>query len=99
MKRGLLLIWTQIWLTGVVCLVLLALYTSLGRQLIPLVETLNSDVEEVLTAQLGVPVAIESLVGDWVWFSPRIQVNNVQLGNAEQLLSSLGSGVGAPPLP
>jgi uncharacterized protein (TIGR02099 family) len=83
MKRGLHLIWTQLWLTGVVCLVLLALYTSLGRQLIPLVETLELDIEKALSEQLGVAVDIESLSGDWIWFSPRIQVNNIQLGDAE----------------
>jgi len=84
MIRGLRFIWTQLWLTGVVCLVLLALYTSLGRQLIPLVETLELDVEKVLSEQLGVVVDIESITGDWVWFSPRIQVNNIQLGDPEQ---------------
>ena len=84
MIRGLAFIWTQIWLTGVVCLVLLALYTSIGRQLIPLVETLELDVEQILSEQLGVAVDIESLTGDWVWFSPRIQVNNIQLGDPEQ---------------
>ena len=40
-------IWTQLWLTGVVCLVLLALYTSLGRQLIPLIETKKADIEQI----------------------------------------------------
>ncbi|MFT6255224.1 MAG: hypothetical protein ACJATV_001481, partial [Granulosicoccus sp.] len=63
MKRWLGLIWAQCWLTGVVCLVLLALYTSLGRQLIPLVETLELDIEKVLSKQLGVAVDIESLTG------------------------------------
>ena len=57
MIRGLRFIWTQLWLTGVVCLVLLALYTSLGRQLIPLVETLELDVEKVLSEQ---PKTIQS---------------------------------------
>lgn len=91
MKRCLHFIWSQIWLTGVVGLVLLALYTSLGRQLIPLVETLNDDIEEILSAQLGLPVTIESLEGDWIWFSPAINVNNIALGeptnqlNAERL--------------
>jgi uncharacterized protein (TIGR02099 family) len=84
MKHGLSAIWTQVWLTGVVCLVLLALYTSLGRQLIPLVETLELDIEKALSEQLGVAVDIESLSGDWVWFSPRIQVNNLQLGDIKQ---------------
>lgn len=73
-------LWTQLWLTGVVCLVLLALYTSLGRQLIPLVETLKQDVELGLTKQLGVKVELETLQGDWIWFSPRIKVNQLTIG-------------------
>lgn len=88
MKRWLYLIWTQVWLTGVVGLVLLALYTSLGRQLIPLVETLDDRVEEILSAQLGLPVAIDSLVGDWAWFSPIVKVNNIVLGESHDQLQA-----------
>ena len=62
-------IWTQLWLTGVVCLVLLALYTSLGRQLIPLIETKKADIEQALSLQLGVNVSMTALEGDWFWFS------------------------------
>ena len=80
-------LWTQIWLTGVVCLVLLALYTSLGRQLIPLVETLKTDVEIVLTEQLGVEVTLESLQGDWAWFSPRINAQQLAIGGASNQLN------------
>ncbi len=79
-------IWTQLWLTGVVCLVLLALYTSLGRQLIPLIETLKADVELGLTQQLGVEVKLESLQGDWIWFSPRIKVNQLSIGDSQNRL-------------
>jgi len=86
MKHWLHHIWTQIWLTGVVGLVLLALYTSLGRQLIPLIETLNENIEEVLSLQLGLPVSIESLEGDWVWFSPVVNVNNITLGEPHNQL-------------
>jgi uncharacterized protein (TIGR02099 family) len=86
MKRYLHFIWTQLWLTGVVGLVLLALYTSLGRQLIPLVETLNDDIEEMLSVQLGLPVTIESLEGDWIWFSPAINVNNIAIGELDNQL-------------
>ena len=80
-------LWTQVWLTGVVCLVLLALYTSLGRQLIPLVETLKTDVEIVLTEQLGVEVTLESLQGDWVWFSPRIKAHQLSIGDPSNQLN------------
>lgn len=86
MNRLVHFIWTQIWLTGVVGLVLLALYTSLGRQLIPLIETQTENVEEVLSTQLGLPVSIESLEGDWEWFSPIVNANNIFLGDAENTL-------------
>lgn len=75
--------WTQLWLTGVVCLVLLALYTSLGRQLMPLIETKKAEIEDALSLQLGVNVSMESLQGDWFWFSPRILVNQFTIGDPE----------------
>lgn len=77
-------IWTQLWLTGVVCLVLLALYTSLGRQLMPLIETKKVDIENALSAQLGINVSMETLQGDWFWFSPRILVNQFVIGDREK---------------
>mgnify|MGYP000418656749 CR=1 FL=1 len=76
-------IWTQLWLTGVVCLVLLALYTSLGRQLTPLIETYKKDIEVELTSQLGISVEIGSLEGGWNWFSPTIKVNQLVLQDSD----------------
>lgn len=76
-------IWTQLWLTGVVCLVLLALYTSLGRQLMPLIETKKDEIENALSLQLGVKVSMASLQGDWYWFSPRIIVNQFTIGEKD----------------
>ncbi len=76
-------IWTQLWLTGVVCLVLLALYTSLGRQLIPLIETKKADIEQALSLQLGVNVSMTALEGDWFWFSPTIKVNQLVIGDSK----------------
>ena len=49
-------LWTQIWITLVVAAVSLALYTSLGRQLIPLVETYTPDIEQQLSQLTGQPV-------------------------------------------
>ena len=86
MKRILHFIWAQVWLTGVVGLVLLAFYTSVGRQLIPLIETQTENIEEILSAQLGLPVTIESLEGDWLWFSPIVNANNIFLGDTKNAL-------------
>lgn len=85
MKRAMHFVWTQLGLTCVVGLVLLALYTSLGKQLIPLVETLDEKAEEVLSAQLNTPVVIGEIIGGWHWFSPQVKVNNISLGKQEQL--------------
>jgi len=72
--------WTQIWITLVVAAVTLALYTSLGRQLIPLVETYRIDLEHELTRQLGQPVSIGQLQGDWNVLSPLVRMQDVQIG-------------------
>ncbi len=80
-------IWTQLWLTGVVCLVLLALYTSLGRQFIPLIETMKLDVEQALSLQLGTEVKLEALEGDWIWFSPRVKVLGLSIGDGPNRLT------------
>ncbi|MCA6060018.1 TIGR02099 family protein [Thalassolituus sp. ST750PaO-4] len=72
--------WTQIWITLVVAAVTLALYTSLGRQLIPLVETYRADLEHELSLQLGQPVSIGQLQGDWNMLSPVVRMRDVQVG-------------------
>ena len=74
--------WTQIWITLVVAAVSLALYTSVGRQLIPLIETYRPDLEQKLSAVLKQPVSIGQLKGDWRVFSPVVHLNDVQLGPA-----------------
>ena len=51
-----------------------------------MIETLNQNIEEVLSLQLGLPVSIESLEGDWVWFSPVVNVNNITLGEPHNQL-------------
>jgi len=86
MKRLFDFVWVQVWLTGVVALVLLALYTSAGRQLIPLVANYKYDVEELLSEQLNMPVSIRSMEGDWDWFSPLVLVEDVQLGDGDDAL-------------
>ncbi|WP_028293179.1 YhdP family protein [Oceanobacter kriegii] len=78
--RFLAAVWTQIWITLVVGLVLLALYTSIGRQLIPLVETWRPDVEQQLSQLLGQPVSIGQLEGDWRYLSPVIRVTDIEVG-------------------
>lgn len=73
-------LWTQVWITLVVATVLLAFYTSLGRQLIPLLETQKPELETLLQEQLGLPVQIGALEGDWNLLSPVVRLRDVRAG-------------------
>ncbi len=67
-------------------LVLLALYVSLGRQLVPLVAEYRDDLARKASEQLGLPVAIGALEGHWRGFSPIIVVRDIQLGEGTDSL-------------
>lgn len=80
-------VWTQLWITLVVATVLLAFYTSLGRQLIPLIETQKSELESLLQQQLGLPVSVGTLEGDWNLLSPVVRLVDIQVGTDDEHLS------------
>ncbi|QRY81547.1 TIGR02099 family protein [Pseudomonas sp. PDNC002] len=67
-------------------LVLLALYVSLGRQLVPLVAEYRDDLAQQASDQLGLPVTIGALEGHWHAFSPIIVVRDIQLGEGNDSL-------------
>ncbi|MDO6681994.1 YhdP family protein [Oceanobacter sp. 5_MG-2023] len=79
--------WTQLWITLVVGLVMTALYTSAGRQLIPLVESWHPDIEQQLTQQLGQPVVIGKVEGDWRYLSPIVRLRDIVVGVAPDQVS------------
>lgn len=76
-------LWTQIWITLVVAVVSLALYASLGRQLIPLIETLRPDIEQQIANALGQPVHVGHLQGDWHILAPVVRLQNIILGERQ----------------
>ena len=76
-------IWTQLWITLVVAVVSLALYTSLGRQLIPLIESLQPDIEQQISQALQQPVSIGRFKGDWRILSPIVLIHDVTLGDPD----------------
>lgn len=80
-------VWTQLWITLVVATVLLAFYTSLGRQLIPLIETQKPELEALLQQQLGLPVSVGTLQGDWNLLSPVVRLEDIQVGVDDEHLS------------
>ncbi|WP_121222774.1 YhdP family protein, partial [Pseudomonas aeruginosa] len=67
-------------------LVLLALYVSLGRQLVPLVAEYRQQLEDEAGKQLGIPVRIAELTGSWRGFEPLVVARDIQVGDGEQSL-------------
>ncbi|MEG0861349.1 MAG: YhdP family protein [Pseudomonas sp.] len=70
------------WGLGICALlaVLVALYVSLGRQLVPLVAEYRAEVEDKAAQALGLPVHIGSLEGHWSGLAPILVVNDIQVG-------------------
>lgn len=69
-----------------VALILLALYVSLGRQLVPLVAEYRLDVEQQAQQALGMPVAIGRLEGRWQRLLPEFVAHDVTLGEGPAAL-------------
>ncbi|WP_449434738.1 YhdP family protein [Pseudomonas putida] len=66
--------------------ILLALYVSLGRQLLPLVAEYRADVESKAEQALGLPVHVGALEGRWSGLAPVLRVRDLQLGEGTQAL-------------
>ncbi|MCQ4309665.1 TIGR02099 family protein [Pseudomonas stutzeri] len=68
-----------LWL-GAIGLMLLALYVSLGRQLVPLVAEYRLEVQDKARELLDMPVALGKLEGRWDGFAPQLLAQDVILG-------------------
>ncbi|HLT64582.1 MAG TPA: DUF3971 domain-containing protein, partial [Pseudohongiella sp.] len=68
-------------------LVLMALYVSAGRQLVPLLANYKDNLEQRLQTELGMTVRIGGLSAEWLRFVPRFVLDDLALGdnNALQL--------------
>ncbi|MFJ2522177.1 YhdP family protein [Pseudomonas capeferrum] len=66
--------------------VLVALYVSLGRQLVPLVAEYRADVESKAEQALGLPVHVGALEGRWSGLAPVLRVRDLQLGEGATAL-------------
>jgi len=66
--------------------VLVALYVSLGRELIPLVAEYRSDVQAKAEESLGLPVHVGALEGRWSGLAPILVVRDVQVGEGASAL-------------
>lgn len=67
-------------------LVLVALYVSLGRQLIPLANDYRQQAADMLSQQLDVPVTIDEIDGGWQRFSPLLAFNGIRIGEGERAI-------------
>src|SRR5687767_14754120 len=67
-------------------LVLLALYVSLGRELVPLVAEYRAEVEARAGAAMGMPVHIGSLDGSWDALAPIVAARDVVVGEGPNAL-------------
>nr|WP_314878053.1 YhdP family protein [uncultured Pseudomonas sp.] len=66
--------------------VLVALYVSIGRQLVPLVAEYRAEVETKAEQALGMPVHIGALEGRWSGLAPVLRVRDLQLGEGADAL-------------
>ncbi|MFB1631614.1 YhdP family protein [Pseudomonas sp. AP-1] len=66
--------------------VLVALYVSAGRQLVPLVAEYRADVEAKAEQTLGLPVHIGALEGRWSGLAPVLRVRDLQVGEGSAAL-------------
>ncbi len=82
----------QLVLMLAVALVLVAAYVSAGRQFMPAVSGYVSSFEELIFERSGIPVRVESLVGDFEGFNPILHVNGMTLlvgdGPGDELAST-----------
>ncbi|MDX1633870.1 MAG: YhdP family protein [Marinobacter sp.] len=78
-SRVLLRIANLVWWLVLVVLVLLALYAGIGRQLTQNIDSHRQDIEQILSRELGRPVAIESLQASWQWLDPVLQASGLRV--------------------
>ena len=69
----------QLLLMLLVALVLVATYVGAGRQFMPAVSGYVSFFEEQVLERSGIPISVESLVGDFQGFYPVLHVNGITL--------------------
>ncbi|MEX1668494.1 YhdP family protein [Zhongshania guokunii] len=77
--------YTLLWSLALIVLVLLALYASLGRQYIGLVERYKNEIFQQAEAFSGVQLQASAMRGTWQGLSPVIELLDFQLGDSAAL--------------
>ena len=66
-------------------LLVLASYVTIGRILIANVDAYRSQITNLLAANLGVPVHIQELRGDWAYLDPTLKIEKLDLGDLNSI--------------
>lgn len=72
-------LWRLAWQLSALALILLALYVSLGRELVPLAAEYRLEVEDAARQQ-GLALSIGRLEGEWQGLAPVLVAREVELG-------------------
>ncbi len=78
-------LYSLLWGTALLVLVLLALYASLGRQYIGLVDRYQDEIFQRAEAYSGIPLKASAMHGSWAGLSPVIELLEFQLGESGAL--------------
>lgn len=78
-------LYSLLWGVALLVLVLLALYVSLGRQYIGLVDRYQSEIFQHVEEFAGIPVSASAMHGSWAGLSPVIELLDFQLGESGAL--------------
>ncbi|MEH6357380.1 MAG: YhdP family protein [Pseudomonadales bacterium] len=77
----------KIWIAFVVVLMLLAVYVSIGRMVMPRLVDYQPQIEAQLSEQFGLQITAQSLLGEWQGLQPAVNLQGVTilpLTSAEQ---------------
>ncbi|MFV8570454.1 YhdP family protein [Marinobacter sp. SBS5] len=66
-----------VWWTLLVCLVLLALYAGIGRQLTANIDQFSDRTAQILSEQTGLEVSIGGLSSSWQWLNPSVTATDI----------------------
>lgn len=72
-----------VWWLLCACLLLLALYAGIGRQLIQNIDHFRPDLVRELSARTGLQVAAGALEGRWNWLDPTLIAHDIWLQDAD----------------
>ncbi|WP_323752472.1 YhdP family protein [Marinobacter sp.] len=72
-----------VWWALLICLVLLALYAGIGRQLTANIDRFSDRTAQMLTEQTGFEVNIGRLSSSWQWLNPSITASDITVQNPD----------------